>query len=426
MAGGLRCPTAQPIRARDIRTGSDRPADRGTGIRNRHDGPVPDTVVQVQSPVNAEVVGHLGHLSLNRPESINAIDLEMMRSLTDTLDAWAEDATVTAVLLDGVGDHGFCAGGDFREILARAAEGMTIGSVFFRDEYRLIAKLAEFPKPVVSIMHGMTMGGGISLAGHVSTRVVTDGVRLGQPETGYGFVPDGGATWRLARTPGEIGTYLALNSVDLTAADAIALGFADVMVPAEQVGELTTALADDDDAAPDEKVRRFAAEPGPSTVLARRDWIDACYSADTVEAILERLWAFSNDEEVEGLRSADSSDPDAAANAAAAADSLLRLSPTALVATLRSVRAARDGEDLRDCLERELRLARWFTTQPDLFTGVQALVAQNTDSLHQDEVPDWVPADLADVDDADIAAAMDTQLRHSVFSRGLAIPEDES
>lgn len=376
----------------------------------------------MHSPVSAEIVGQLGHLTLNRPEAINAIDLETMRALSEALDAWAEDPAVEAVLLDGVGDHGFCAGGDFREILARAAEGMTIGTVFFRDEYRLIAKLAEFPKPVVSIMHGMTMGGGISLAGHVATRVVTDRVKLGQPETGYGFVPDGGATWRLARTPGELGTYLALNSVDLTAADAIALGFADAMVPSEAVAELAEALADDG-SAPAETVARFAKDPGDAPVLARRDWIDACYSADTVEAILERLWAFSNGEAVGGLRAADSADPEAAANAADAADTLLRLSPTALVATLRSVRAARDGETLRDALERELRLARWFTTQPDLFTGVQALVAQNTQSLHQSTVPEWRPADLADVDVTDIVAAMETQLRHSVFSRGLGIPE---
>ncbi|SIN77256.1 enoyl-CoA hydratase [Agromyces cerinus subsp. cerinus] len=382
--------------------------------------------MQVHTPVYAVIVGHLGHLSLNRPESINAIDLEMMRTMTEALDGWAEDPAVSTILLDGVGDYGFCAGGDFREILARAAEGMTIGSVFFRDEYRLIAKLAEYPKPIVSIMHGMTMGGGISLAGHVSTRVVTDRVKLGQPETGYGFAPDGGATWRLARTPGEIGTYLALNSVDLTAADAIALGFADVMVPAEWIGELTAALEDADDVtAPDEKVRRFAADPGESTVLVRRDWIDACYAVDSVSAILERLWAFSNDEAVAGLRAADSNDPEAAANAAAAADTLLRLSPTALAATLRSVRAARDGETLREALERELRLARWFTTQPDMFTGVQALVAQNTDSLHQDVLPEWQPADLAAVDMADIIGAMETQLRHSVFPRGLGIPEEE-
>ncbi|SFR78264.1 enoyl-CoA hydratase [Agromyces sp. CF514] len=382
--------------------------------------------MQVHSTVNTAVVGRIGHLSLNRPESINAIDLEMMHAMTETLDAWTEDPAVSAVLLDGVGDYGFCAGGDFREILERAAEGMTIGTVFFRDEYRLIAKLAEFPKPVVSIMHGMTMGGGISLAGHVTTRVVTDRVKLGQPETGYGFAPDGGATWRLARTPGEIGTHVALNSIDLTAADAIALGFADVMVPSERIDELKATLLDaDDEAAPDEKVRRFAVDPGPSPVLARRDWIDACYAADTVEAILERLWAFSNGDEVAGLRAADSDDPEAAANAASAADTLLRLSPTALVATLRSVRAARDGEDLRDALERELRLARWFTTHPDLFTGVQALVAQNTETLHQDTLPEWRPADLGAVDLTDIVAAMETPLRHSVFPRGLGIPEED-
>ncbi|MWB98581.1 3-hydroxyisobutyryl-CoA hydrolase [Agromyces seonyuensis] len=379
------------------------------------------------SPITAAVDGGIGRLSLNRPQWINAIDLDMMHALTEQLDAWAEDAEVTAVLLEGAGDYGFCAGGDFRQITERAAEGMTVGAVFFRDEYRLIAKLAEYPKPIVSIMHGLTMGGGISLGGHVSTRVVTDRIKLGQPETGYGFVPDGGATWRLARTPGEIGTYLALNSADLTPGDAIALGFADVMVPTERIPELVAALTDASDAAtPDEKARRLAADPGPSPILAARDWIDACYSADTVPAILERLWSFSNGQAVGGLTAADSADPDAAAAAGAAAEMLLRLSPTSLVATLRTVRAARDGETLREALERELRLARWFTTQPDLFTGIQALVAQNTQSLHQDFVPEWKPADIADVNVVDIAAAMSTQLRHSVFPRGLGIPDDST
>ncbi|WP_353809834.1 3-hydroxyisobutyryl-CoA hydrolase [Agromyces sp. SYSU T00194] len=380
----------------------------------------------MSTPVSAEVRGSVGHLRLTRPDSINAIDLAMMQGLSDALDAWAEDDAVEAVLLDGVGDYGFCAGGDFREILARAAEGMTIGSVFFRNEYRVIAKLAEYPKPVASIMHGMTMGGGISLGGHVATRVVTDRVKLGQPETGYGFVPDGGATWRLARTPGEIGTYLALNSVDLTAADAIALDFADAMVPADRVEELTAALLDADAGAHAATVAEFAVDAGPSPVLARQDWIDACYSADSVEAILERLWSFSNGRAVQGLKAEDSADPDAATAAGEAAEMLLRLSPTALVATLRSVRAARDGETLRDALERELRLARWFTTQPDLFTGVQALVAQNTGTLHQDTVPEWKPGGLEDVDLTDIVAAMETPLRHSVFDRGLAIPEAEA
>ncbi len=380
----------------------------------------------MSTPVSAVVHGSLGHLSLDRPDSINAIDLAMMQALTETLDEWEHDDAVTAVLLDGVGDYGFCAGGDFREILQRAAEGMTIGSVFFRNEYRVIAKLAEYSKPVVSIMHGMTMGGGISLGGHVSTRVVTDRAKLGQPETGYGFVPDGGATWRLARTPGEIGTYLALNSVDLTPADAIALGFADHLVPTERVGDLVEALSDASGGTPESIVAGFTVDAGPSPVLARQDWVDACYSADTVEQILERLWSFSNGRTVEGVSAETSNDPDAAASAGEAAETLLKLSPTALVATLRSVRAARDGETLREALERELRLARWFTTQPDLFTGVQALVAQNTETLHQDVVPDWQPADLSHVDLTDIAAAMETPLRHSVFDRGLAIPEDES
>src|SRR5215207_11632816 len=163
----------------------------------------------------------------------------MIRSLTAVFDAWRYDPEVSVVVIDGAGERGFSAGGDIRELYEYAKNGgMAEALRFFRDEYRLDAAIARFPKPVVAIMDGITMGGGIGLAGHAAIRVVTERSRLAMPETRIGFTPDVGGTWLLAHAPGRLGEYLALTGASMTASDAIYAGFADHFVPSDRLSSL--------------------------------------------------------------------------------------------------------------------------------------------------------------------------------------------
>lgn len=337
------------------------------------------SVTDPEAPA-AHVLAHadrgVGRLILNRPRALNAIDIGMVRLLSEALDAWEHDADVEMVLLEGAGDRGLCAGGDVRALRDQILSGGAAGATeFFRAEYALNARIAEYPKPFVVIADGITMGGGIGLAGHAAFRVVTERSALAMPETRIGFTPDVGGTWLLGRAPGRLGEYLALTGATMSGPDAVYAGFADHLVPVDRVDGFRDALETRaDPTGPAELVLLFDETPDVSDLERARPWIDAAFAADTVAEIIARLDARP--------------EPDAGATA----DLLRTLSPVALTVTLAAVRSARDLPDLRAVLEQEYGLVAWFAlTQPDLLEGIRAQV------VDKDRTPRWQPADLADL-----------------------------
>lgn len=343
--------------------------------------------------ISASVADGVGHVTLDRPQAINALSYEMIVALAEVLEAWRHDSEVGVVVLDGAGDRGFCAGGDIRELHRYATnDDHAEAREFFRTEYRLDAAIARYPKPVVAIMDGITMGGGIGLAGHAAVRIVTERSRIAMPETRIGFTPDVGGSWLLANAPGELGVHLALNSRTMDAADALHAGFADSYVPSERIPHVLQALAERaDPGSPAEIVMLFDETPGPSSLALTRDWVDACYSAPTVAEIIARLRAHGH--------------PDAAA----AADELGTLSPTALTVTLESVRRARTLPNLEAALEQEFRAVTWFIEQHDLREGIRAQV------IDKDRMPRWNPATLDEVPAGLAARVLDEARFGTVF-----------
>ncbi|WP_350348138.1 enoyl-CoA hydratase/isomerase family protein [Agromyces sp. G08B096] len=342
--------------------------------------------------ISATVADGVGHVTLDRPQALNALSYEMIRTLTGVFEEWRRDPEVGLVVLDGAGERGFCAGGDIRELYGYATRGEhETAHEFFRTEYRLDAAIARYPKPVVALMDGITMGGGIGLAGHASIRIVTERSRVAMPETRIGFTPDVGGTWLLAKAPGELGVHLALNSRTMDAADAVHAGFADLLVPSDRLPHLLQALAERaDPGTPSEIAMLFDETPGPSALALARDWVDACYSAPTVGEIIARLRAFADGRGDASLPE-HPLDPGAPAAAAAAADELETLSPTALAVTLEAVRRSRALPRLEDALEQEFRAVTWFIEQHDLREGIRAQV------IDKDRQPRWNPPQLGDV-----------------------------
>ncbi|MBC9717520.1 enoyl-CoA hydratase/isomerase family protein [Streptomyces sp. TRM66268-LWL] len=288
----------------------------------------------------------------------------------------ADDTDVTAIVLDGAGERGLCAGGDIRVFRESALGDPTPSRLFWTQEYALNSRIAHYPKPYVALMDGIVMGGGVGLSAHGSVRVVTERSRIAMPEVAIGFVPDVGGTWLLSRAPGELGTHLALTADAMTGADAIALGFADHCVPQAQLPGFLAALATRELT---DAVRDFTRPARDSELLAHRDWIDTCYAADTVEEIVQRL--------------TDSGVP----AAKEAATRILGHSPTSLKVTLRALRRARRLPSLEAALDQELHIACATLGGPDLPEGVRALV------VDKDRSPRWSPARLEDVDEATVA-----------------------
>ncbi|WP_243229410.1 enoyl-CoA hydratase/isomerase family protein [Microbacterium sp. CIAB417] len=326
------------------------------------------------SRVLVRTEGALGRITLNRPEAINALDLGMIRDITRALEAWKTDTDVQIVLLDGEG-RGLCAGGDVRALYDQIRAGRPEQTAeFFRAEYAMNALIAEYPKPLVAFADGITMGGGIGLAGHAAIRIVTERSLLAMPETRIGFTPDVGGTYLLGRAPGRLGEYLALTGRTLDGADAVYAGLADHYVPSENLDALREALAyRADPTGPAELVLLFDETPEPSALREERAWIDEVFSADSVGEILRRL--------------AERSEPAASETA----DLLAELAPTGLAVTLEAVREAREG-DLRAALTGEYRRVLWFVHHhPDLVEGIRAQL------VDKDRSPRWQPATIAEL-----------------------------
>ncbi len=319
--------------------------------------------------VRVDSTGPAWVISLARPEAINAIDLGMIEALTAALEA-ARAASVTAVVLRGDGDRGFCAGGDVRGLFDQIRGGSPENAeLFFRAEYHLNDTIATFPHPVVALADGITMGGGIGLAGHALLRVVTERSRLAMPETRIGLTPDVGGSWLLSHAPGRLGEYLALTGASMGAADAIDAGFADHVVPAAALDDLVAAIQSGQDA--EAAVRARAGEAPAPALPAEREWIDQAFAAASVPEIIAALRERPE------------------AGAAHAADTLEEVSPTAVTVTLAAVRSARDLPDLRAALAQEFGLVSWFVqTQPDLVEGIRAQL------VDKDRSPRWSPATL--------------------------------
>ncbi|MCX4672975.1 enoyl-CoA hydratase/isomerase family protein [Streptomyces sp. NBC_01381] len=331
---------------------------------------------QAEETVLLHRAGRVGVITLNRPKALNALTHPMALRITEALAAWERDPAVETVVLTGAGERGLCAGGDIRAIHQDARDGDgTASAAFWRDEYRLNARIARYPKPYVALMDGIVMGGGVGVSAHGSVRIVTERSRIAMPETGIGFVPDVGGTYLLALSPGELGTHLALSGAQVGAEDALLCGLADHFVPSQSLAR----TVDDLSTLPVREVlARNVQEPPPGELAAQREWIDVCYAADSVEEIVDRLL--------------DHGDP----AAKDAAETLLTKSPTALKVTLASLRRARRLGPLEHVLDQEYRVSCRALTAPDLVEGVRAQV------IDKDRAPRWSPSTLAEVTDADV------------------------
>ncbi|HLR43564.1 MAG TPA: enoyl-CoA hydratase/isomerase family protein [Brevibacterium sp.] len=344
-----------------------------------------------EASVLTRVDGGLGRIELNKPKAINALSADMVSIIADTLTAWKDDDAVRAVLVTGAGDRGLCAGGDIKAIHRGIVEGTSEAVDFWADEYRMNLEIAQYPKPYIAIMDGITMGGGVGLSVHGSHRIVTETTKLGMPETGIGLFPDVGGTHLLARVPQQgVGMHLALTGQPIGAGDAIRSGLADTFVPRERIADLAIALSQSDEDV-DAVIARFAADPPPSELEADEAWIASSYDAATAAEVVAALRTHADE------------------RARAAGDLIATKSPLSVAVTFEMIRTAGDMT-LEEVLERDFRAGSGISAQPDLREGIRAQV------IDKDRDPQWSPASLDEVDPALVTSILSTEQTRKVFS----------
>jgi enoyl-CoA hydratase/carnithine racemase len=319
--------------------------------------------------------GALGRITLNRPKALNALTLDMVAAMLAELRAWAGDPGVTAVLLEAPPGRAFCAGGDIRALYESGKAGDGKAARFFATEYTLNAAIKHFPKPYVSLIDGIVMGGGAGISIHGAYRVASENAVFAMPETAIGIFPDIGASHFLNVLPGRIGLYLALTSTRITAGDMAYSGLATHFVPAARQGEIAPRLAQGENI--DSILAALATAPPPSALAQHREAMDRAFAHDSVEAVTAALG-----EEGDWGRTV--------------LDMLARCSPTSLKLTMREM-AEGKGRVLEDCLATEYRLALRILEGHDFYEGVRAVL------IDKDQKPRWRPDSLDAVSEADIA-----------------------
>ena len=348
-----------------------------------------------------EEIGHAGLITLNRPKALNALNLPMIRTITQALLAWRDKPQIKLVAIRGTGkltDGGFapfgafCAGGDIRFFHQAVLAGDPALEDFFTEEYSLNHLIYTYPKPYVAFLDGICMGGGMGIAGHMSSnsiRIVTERSKLAMPETMIGLFPDVGGGYFLSRcmnsTPG-MGEYLALTGELMHAADAIHLGLADVQLSG---ADLPSVWASISQAAPTRDA--LLASITPKSIALRADSIPATLLYRLkIEAI------FGSGNLLDSLAKLEADDSEWAQRTTAA---LHKRSPLMLHVTLELIRRARSmslADDLR--LERDL-VRHCFSTQHLQRSGAATETAEGIRALavDKDHAPKWKPARIEDI-----------------------------
>ena len=324
--------------------------------------------------IDIRIEGKIGRITLNRPKALNALSYEMAMAIEAALDDWATDDRVALALIDATGDKAFCAGGDIQEMYDTARAGdFEYGRKFWRDEYRMNAKLANWPKPYVALMQGFTMGGGVGISCHGSHRVVCETSKIAMPECGIGLVPDVGGSLLLARAPGRLGEYLGTTGERMGPGDAIYAGFADYYIPREKWAALTAELVETGNYG---AVDRMAETPPTSPFLEEQAQINAHFAGETIH---DNLRTLGEDAWSQKTRKA-----------------LARNCPLSVAATIYLVQDARGADTIEAALRNEYRFTYRSASEGDFIEGIRAAI------IDKDRTPHWKIPTLEDVRDIDV------------------------
>ncbi|GIT92413.1 enoyl-CoA hydratase [Jannaschia pagri] len=323
--------------------------------------------------------GRAGRITLNRPEALNALTWQMCIDIEAALDAWAEDTAVDLILIDGAPGRAFCAGGDIAEMHAAGTRGdYAYGQRFWRDEYRMNAKLFRFPKPVVTFLHGFTMGGGVGVGCHASQRIVDDSSRVALPECAIGLVPDVGGTLILARAPGRLGEFLGATGHRMGPGDAIYAGFADLYIPGNW-DDLKSELC----ATGDVTLADAAGIRPPEAPL--RDWqgeIDLTWGGETLGDVARAL--------------ADATGP----AAEAARSAIDRNAPLSMACAVEMLHRLGDDPTIEQALGMEYRFTHRALEHSDFVEGIRAQI------IDKDRSPRWRHGSAMDVPAVEVSSML--------------------
>lgn len=316
------------------------------------------------SHIIVEKQGRAGIISLNRPKALNALNLQMIREIDTALDHFERDSEVFCVVLKSCSDRAFCAGGDMRRVRELVlAEQFDEAEQFFQEEYALIERISAFPKPYLSLIDGICMGGGMGLSVHGRYRIATERAVFAMPETAIGFIPDVGGSHFLSRMPHQSGMWLGLTGATVRGFDAHGLGISTHMTVVESLPTLKEELYFTNRPI-DDILSDLCASLGyqPSTLMLAATTL--CFEQATLCSMIDCLKAGPTGAKAQALKA------------------LNKASPRSLQETMTLLRRGRELS-LSECLAQEFEAMRRAIRHPDLVEGVRAVL------VDKDHSPNW-------------------------------------
>jgi enoyl-CoA hydratase/carnithine racemase len=324
---------------------------------------------------------------LNRPDILNSLNLEMVRTITSCMNQALNDNRCRLILFYGMGDRGFCAGGDLKQLAHDIQKGnMNDVYQFFLEENKLDLMIFQFPKPIIVIADGITMGGGLGISAGADWVIATEKTRMAMPETRIGFYPDVGATgWLFRKCPPGYPEYLALTSYEMKGAECVRLGLATHLVPSYAVSDFITTIKGFnimEFSEPEyflfrlmEKVKSHFEKTIPENPEMDQ-WIAEYFTGKS-----------SLQEIIQSLR-------DCGILLAPCESILSKLhekSPTAMVLTLKLLRH-NEHLPIDKVFEADFHAIQFIIRHPDFLEGVRARL------IDKDNTPEWLPDNIYKVD----------------------------
>lgn len=249
--------------------------------------------------IDTKIIENVGVIYLAKPDLINALDIDMVRDIKNTLVSWESDDNIKLVLIDSTSDRGFCSGGDLKSLYDDLInyEDIAKRERFFVEEFNLDKYVMEYEKPIVSHWYGITMGGGIGLTINSDFIIVDETVNWAMPETRLGFVPDVGVCHYISKLPQDIGQYVGLLGKSLGASDVIEFGLADYYINSNDYDKAIKNLFNlSRDYSGDELIEKFRESiikyentEDSSKIKKDLDNINYYFNENSIEKIYEKL-----------------------------------------------------------------------------------------------------------------------------------------
>ncbi|KAJ4871762.1 3-hydroxyisobutyryl-CoA hydrolase-like protein 5 [Raphanus sativus] len=332
--------------------------------------------------VVGEEKGSVRLATLNRPRQLNVISSQVVLNLAEYLETWEKDDKTKLILIKGAG-RAFSAGGDLKMFYdARESKDSCLEVVY--RMYWLCYHIHTYKKTQVSLVNGISMGGGASLMVPMKFSVVTEKTVFATPEASIGFHTDCGFSYIHSRLPGHLGEFLALTGARLNGKELVAIGMATHFVPSAKLADLEAGLVGLDSGDMDvvrSTIEEFAekVDLDKNSILNKQSIIDECFSKESVKQIIQAFVTEGSKEGNEWITPI--------------IKGLKRSSPTGLKITLRSIREGRK-QTLSECLKKEFRITVNILRSiisPDVYEGIRAL------TIDKDNSPKWNPATLDEV-----------------------------